>query len=76
MIKIIIISLVIGYIIGLIHSYRKERKQCLNCGILKTYQSFGRFGYGGGEYKYAVKHREGYYCKDCNKTFSAKFTLS
>ena len=74
MIKIILI-LLLGVIIGKIHSYRKNRKQCLNCGSFNTDLICSVSGSGGGEYRYAVRHWEGYHCRNCNKGFSAKFKI-
>ena len=74
MIKIII-SLIVGYIIGEVLAYRRNRKQCLNCGGHNTENLASGHSDGGGEYKYAVCHWEGYRCKDCGKFFSATIKL-
>lgn len=74
MIKIII-SLIVGYIIGEVLAYRRNRTQCLNCGGHNTEHLASGAGYGGGEYQYAVRHWEGYRCKDCEKFFSAQIKL-
>ncbi len=74
MIKYLLILLA-GIIIGKIIAYRNNRKQCLNCGSHRTINSCAGLGHGGGKYEFAVKHWEGYYCKNCDATFSAKITL-
>lgn len=78
MIKTILIisaAILIGYIIGLIQSYRKNRKQCLNCGSHNTYLVSWVLGGGGGNYHYAVKTWEYHCCKKCDGRITATFKL-
>ena len=73
----IYISLVlIGYILGRIRSYYKNRVQCVNCGKSNTDEYAAGFGGCGGVYEYAVKHWEGHICKDCGKITSVKMSLA
>ena len=71
----IIITIIIGYIIGRIHSYYKNRVQCVNCGKHNTYEQASAYGGEGGIYKYAVKHWEGHVCKDCGEITSLKMSF-
>ena len=75
MIKIII-GILIGYIIGRIYSYYKNRIQCVNCGSFNTYK--GASGYGrvkGSEYDFAVKCWEAHDCNKCGKGTSFKMEI-
>lgn len=71
-----ILILIFGYFLGRIHSYYKNRVQCVNCGSYNTYNSAAGFGgVKGSECNFAVKHWEGHICKDCDKITSVKISL-
>lgn len=75
MIKVILILLG-GYILGIIYSYRKNRKQCVNCGGYRTkLLATGMGGVKGSQCKFAVTQWEGHHCKDCDKIMSTITTL-
>lgn len=63
--------LLIAYILGRVRSYRKARKQCLDCGSYKTYRVSWASGLGGGKANCAVDYWEFYECKKCSGHFSA-----
>jgi hypothetical protein len=74
-ITIFVLSILIGYVIGRIVSYYKNRIQCVNCGGYNTYLGASGYGGEGGEYPHAVKHWEGHMCKDCGEGTSIKMSL-
>ena len=74
-ITIFVLSILIGYIIGRIVSYYKNRIQCVNCGGYNTYLGASGYGGQGGICDFAVKHWEAHTCKDCKKSTSIKMDL-
>lgn len=75
MIVKIIFTLLIGYLIGRIHTYYKYRVQCVNCGSKNTVHNSDGYGGCGGKYPYAVKHYEGHTCKECGEITSIKMSF-
>lgn len=71
----VIILLVIGYLIGRVHSYYKNRTQCTNCGKHNTSLVSSVYGSTDGICDFAVKHSEQYICNDCGKTTHKRITL-
>jgi hypothetical protein len=75
MIKLIL-TFILGFIIGRIYSYYKNRIQCVHCGSFKT--SIGAAGYGpvkGSDCKIAVKHWVAYTCNKCGKDTSIQMSV-
>ena len=67
MIKLIL-TFILGFIIGRIYSYYKNRIQCVHCGSSET--SIATAVYGsvkGSDCKIAVKHWEAHTCHKCGK---------
>lgn len=68
--------LLIAYIVGRVHSNRKKRKQCLNCGGYNTYQFCSGTGHNDTKKcEGVVWDFEGYLCNDCDTVFYAAFKL-
>jgi hypothetical protein len=73
---IIIISLIVGYIIGRIHSYYNNRIQCVNCGSHNTCKGADGFVYTkGSKSNFAAKNWEGHTCNDCGALTSVIMKL-
>lgn len=67
------ISLAIGYILGRVYSYCKNRVQCINCGSHSTYiaasvdsASIGRGTMNNADHP--IRTWEAHKCKKCNET--------
>jgi hypothetical protein len=69
------LSVILGYVIGRIVSYYKNKIQCVNCGGYNTRLIASGYGGEGGVYQQAVKHWEGHICESCGKSTSIKITL-
>jgi hypothetical protein len=72
----IAIILLIGYFIGKIHSYYKNRIQCVNCGSFRTH--WGASGHGkvkGSKCDFAVTHWEAHNCNKCGQGTSLKMEI-
>ncbi len=63
----ILVALFIGYNIGRIIPYKKQRVQCTNCGNNNTHKVCEAYGGEGGECGFAVRHSEQHLCNDCDK---------
>lgn len=70
-----LLTLAIGFIIGLVVQFRKDRVQCTNCGKHNTHLVAAGYGGEGGECGFAVKHSEQHVCRDCDKTTYVKMKL-
>ena len=71
-----LIFMLIGFLIGRLYSYYKNRIQCVNCGSNNTYKSAD--GYGrvkGSKCDFTVKHWEGHVCKSCGEITSLSMKL-
>ena len=73
---LIISTLIVGYIIGRIVSYYKNRIQCVNCGKHTTYLAAAGYGSVGGECNFAVKHHEQHVCNSCDEVTIVSMKLS
>jgi ribosomal protein S14 len=68
--------LIVGYTIGRVHSYYKNRIQCVNCGSFRTY--WGAAGYNkikGSKCDFPVKTFEAHECNKCGQGTSLKMDI-
>jgi hypothetical protein len=72
----IIIILLIGYLVGRIYCYYKNRIQCVNCGSFNTHKSAAAFSYTrGGKSNFVVKEWESHHCEKCGQGISIKIEI-